>query len=730
MKNFFIRVAVALGVIVAGALSSAPVRAQSGCSYIAYGAVLTAGQWNECFAQKQNVLGFTPVNRAGDTMLGKLTTMASQSSGAGFNVPQGQVPTNPQNGDIWTTLSGLYVRINGVTVGPVSALSSFTAVPPLSMTTNLGVVTFGLDTDSNFSVVGDALALAAGGVAYPTGVSGGAKGAGTINLGTAGLYNAGSAPSGSGGGYVLSTAPTIEDLTVTGSLTATGLVKNSDLVSPTVTINTIPCTLGASCTISATAASITVGTTNVLGGTSGRILMDTAGVLGEVATTGSGDVALSTSPTLASPNFTGTVTGNGTVPNAVLVNSSTTVNGQTCTLGGTCTVTATAATITVGTTGVSGGSNGFILFNDAGTLNNKGTTGTGNVVQATSATLTSPNLVTPTIGVATATSINKIAFTAPATGATLTIADGKTLTASNSLTLTGTDGTSFAFPGASDTVAGLAAAQTLTNKTINCANNTCTVRAANDITGLLPLANGGTNASLTPSNGGIVYSDASKLQILSGTGTAGLCLISNVNSAPQWGSCSGAAAVSSVSNSDSTLTVSPTTGAVVASLNLGNANTWTAAQSFPASGVLIKGSSTGYTTFASANSTGSANTITFPNVTDTVATLGTADQTLAGGANVTSQSLTTGSITVNCGSRPLQYITGATSSWTITAPSNDGSCILLLTNAASSAVIPTFSGFTVGSAAGAALTSTSSAKFYISVFRINGTAGYQVTAAQ
>ena len=38
----------------------------------------------------------------------------------------------------------------------------------------------------------------------------------------------------------------------------------------------------------------------------------------------------------------------------------------------------------------------------------------------------------------------------------------------------------------------------------------------------------------------------------------------------------------SVSNSDGTLTISPTTGAVVASLNLGHANTWTATQTFPA----------------------------------------------------------------------------------------------------------------------------------------------------
>ena len=61
-------------------------------------------------------------------------------------------------------------------------------------------------------------------------------------------------------------------------------------------------------------------------------------------------------------------------------------------------------------------------------------TGSGLAVFATS-----PTLTTPTIGVATATSVNKVAITAPTNGSTLTIADGKTLTASNSLTLTGTD---------------------------------------------------------------------------------------------------------------------------------------------------------------------------------------------------------------------------------------------------------------------------------------------------
>ena len=74
----------------------------------------------------------------------------------------------------------------------------------------------------------------------------------------------------------------------------------------------------------------------------------------------------------------------------------------------------------------------------------------------------SPTLVTPVLGVASATSINKIALTAPATGSTLTIADGKTLTASNTLTLAGTDSTTMTFPSSSATVAGLGIAQTFT----------------------------------------------------------------------------------------------------------------------------------------------------------------------------------------------------------------------------------------------------------------------------
>lgn len=68
-------------------------------------------------------------------------------------------------------------------------------------------------------------------------------------------------------------------------------------------------------------------------------------------------------------------------------------------------------------------------------------------------------------GSATATSFNKVAITAPATSATLTIANGKTLTVNNSIILTGTDGTTMTMPSTSSTLAGLGNTNTWTGAT-------------------------------------------------------------------------------------------------------------------------------------------------------------------------------------------------------------------------------------------------------------------------
>ena len=77
-----------------------------------------------------------------------------------------------------------------------------------------------------------------------------------------------------------------------------------------------------------------------------------------------------------------------------------------------------------------------------------GVTGTGNLVYSNN-----PVLVAPTLGAASASSINKLTITAPTNGSTLTIADGKVVTISNTITFQGTDSTTFTLPSSSGTLA-------------------------------------------------------------------------------------------------------------------------------------------------------------------------------------------------------------------------------------------------------------------------------------
>lgn len=49
-----------------------------------------------------------------------LITVLSATGAAGFRLPHGAAPSAPVNGDVWTTTAGLFVRINGATVGPLT----------------------------------------------------------------------------------------------------------------------------------------------------------------------------------------------------------------------------------------------------------------------------------------------------------------------------------------------------------------------------------------------------------------------------------------------------------------------------------------------------------------------------------------------------------------------------------------------------------------------------------
>lgn len=44
---------------------------------------------------------------------------AATTGNASLNMPHGVAPSSPVNGDVWTTSAGVYVRISGVTIGPL-----------------------------------------------------------------------------------------------------------------------------------------------------------------------------------------------------------------------------------------------------------------------------------------------------------------------------------------------------------------------------------------------------------------------------------------------------------------------------------------------------------------------------------------------------------------------------------------------------------------------------------
>lgn len=288
---------------------------------------------------------------------------------------------------------------------------------------------------------------------------------------------------------------------------------------------------GATTTITIPGGSgLTVGTSTISGGTTTRVLFDNAGVLGEYAISGSGNVAMTTSPAFTTPSL-GAATA--TSINGLTVTSSTgtftLTNLKTLSVTNTLTFSGTdGSTLNVGT----GGTLGTAAFTNAsayevpltfstgltrsvntitvntsqnistlsnltynGLVTTSGGTGALSITvpaagiltfltTPTSANLaaavtdetgsgalvfaTSPTLVTPTLGAATATTINKVTITQPATGSTLTLTDGKTLAVTNTLTLSGTDSTVMTFPNATDTVMGLGAVQTVTGaKTFN-----------------------------------------------------------------------------------------------------------------------------------------------------------------------------------------------------------------------------------------------------------------------
>jgi len=287
-------------------------------------------------------------------------------------------------------------------------------------------------------------------------------------------------------------------------------------------------------------------------------------------------------------------------------------------------------------------------------------TGSGALVFATS-----PTFTTPVLGVATATSINKVAITAPATSATLTIADGKTLTTSNTITLTATDGSTLAI-GAGGTLGSAAYTASsayevpLTFSTgLTRSTNTITVNTTQNIAKLSNLTSNGfvktsggdgtlsvdTNTYLT-SLTGAVLTDQTVGQTIGATGARLTKLwatdITVTNAIA--GSITGNAAT--VTNATLTTALTVNTGTVTLTGNVANTSVLT----IGAGAVSVSGTNTGDQTSVSGNA-GTATALQNARTIGGVSFDGTANITVAtatGGFTVSggNLALTTNSITM------------------------------------------------------------------------------------
>lgn len=319
----------------------------------------------------------------------------------------------------------------------------------------------------------------------------------------------------------------------------------------------------------------------------------------------------------------------------------------------------------------------LLLPNTSGTL--PSTAASPLVLNAVTGQLTCPTCLTASGGTLVATApLNLTGNTLSLQGGNGTIAQGSGGTGS-AFTATPTLGVAGATLGSLTFDNLTSGGITLQPTTGVLGSSVLTLPAITDTLAGKALANGGTNAALVASNGGIVWSNASQLQILAGTATARQMLQSGATATPAWSTATwpatttaGTVLASGSANAvtatatpvlgvagstvgtlgfqngtSGTITLSPATGAlgtVTATLpaNTGTlaetnlAQTWNAAQSFNSGDLILNGSSSGSTT-VNAPATGGGTATFFPG-SDTVmgvaATQSPTNKTISGSTNV------------------------------------------------------------------------------------------------
>ncbi len=259
--------------------------------------------------------------------------------------------------------------------------------------------------------------------------------------------------------------------------------------------------------------------------------------------------------TLLLPNLAGTIVAGASSP---LVSSATTgvVSCPTCvTSSGGGAVTGTAPIVVSGAGNVSVTAAALTETNDTNVTMTLGGTPATALLQAVSLNLGWSGQLSVArggTGIASGTSGGILGFTG-----TGTVASSALLTA-NAIMLGGGAG---ATP---TTMASLGTSSTVLHGNAAGAPSFGSVALTSDVSGILPLANGGTNAALTAANGAIPYSTGSALALLAPTATARLPLLSGASAAPVWGAYTLPATVTSGGIPCFTSTTAETSSAALA----------------------------------------------------------------------------------------------------------------------------------------------------------------------